>query len=124
MQADTLELCDLVDMPGISDPNMAADTWDEVLTRNDHVVWCTHATQAWRQSEAALWEHLRGATSGSNLLLITQFDKLRSPRDQSRVLARVQKGDRRAVLGGLPDLADRGFGRGRGFRRLAELRRT
>jgi len=62
-----------------------------VLTRNDHVVWCTHATQAWRQSEAALWERLRSATSGSNLLLITQFDKLRNPRDKSRVIARVEK---------------------------------
>ncbi len=89
MICDTLELCDLVDMPGISDPNMPADTWDEVVRSTDHVLWCTHATQAWRQSEAAMWDRLRGATSGTNLLLITQFDKLRNPRDKARVLARV-----------------------------------
>ena len=89
MIADTLELCDLIDMPGISDPNMPTDTWDEVVRPSDHVIWCTHATQAWRQSEAAAWDRMRGATSGLNLLLVTQFDKLRNQRDRSRVLNRV-----------------------------------
>jgi hypothetical protein len=89
LHADTLELCDLVDMPGISDPNMPTDTWDALATGRDHVIWCTHATQAWRQSEAAAWDRMRPATSGQNLLLITQFDKLRTPRDRARVLDRV-----------------------------------
>ena len=89
MQADTLELCDLVDMPGISDPNMPTDTWDALTRSTDHVIWCTHATQAWRQSEAAAWDRMRGGCSGLNLLLVTQFDKLRNARDRSRVLSRV-----------------------------------
>lgn len=89
MLSDTLELCDLVDMPGISDPNMPADTWDAVVGPLDHVIWCTHATQAWRQSEAAMWDRLRLASSGANLLLVTQFDKLRTQRDRGRVLARI-----------------------------------
>jgi hypothetical protein len=89
MQSDTLELCDLVDMPGISDPNMPADTWDALVGSTDHVIWCTHATQAWRQSEAAAWDRMRTSTDGPNLLLVTQFDKLRSPRDRTRVLNRV-----------------------------------
>lgn len=89
MQSDLLELCDLVDMPGISDPNMPADTWDSVIGAQDHVIWCTHATQAWRQSEAAMWDRLRLATSGRNLLLVTQIDKIHNPRDRARVLGRV-----------------------------------
>jgi Dynamin family len=89
MISDTLELCDLVDMPGISDPNMPADTWDACVRGSDHVIWCTHATQAWRQSEDAMWDRMRAATSGVNVLLITQFDKLRNPRDCSRVVGRV-----------------------------------
>ena len=89
MLSDTLELCDLVDMPGISDPNMPVDTWDAVVGPSDHVIWCTHATQAWRQSEAAMWDRLRASSSGTNLLLVTQFDKLRNQRDRSRVLARI-----------------------------------
>ena len=89
MISDTLELCDLIDMPGISDPNMPAGTWDAIVRSSDHVIWCTHATQAWRQSEAAAWDRMRAATSGLNFLLITQFDKLRNQRDRSRVLSRV-----------------------------------
>lgn len=89
MMSDTLELCDLLDMPGISDPNMPADTWDAVVGPADHVIWCTHATQAWRQSEAAMWDRIRPATSGVNLLLVTQFDKLRNARDRARVLSRI-----------------------------------
>lgn len=89
MESGLLELCDLVDMPGISDPNMPLDTWDAVIGAGDHVIWCTHATQAWRQSEAAMWARLRPATAGRNLLVVTQIDKLRTPRERDRVLARL-----------------------------------
>lgn len=90
MESELLELCDLVDMPGISDPNMPADIWDGVASPRDIVIWCTHATQAWRQSEAATWDRMRPFTSGRNLLVINQYDKLRTPRDRQRVLARVK----------------------------------
>ena len=90
-EADTLEICDLIDMPGISDPNMSSEVWTSMIREVDSVVWCTHATQAWRQSEAAVWEQIAGGTNGRNLLLITQMDKLRNARDRSRVLKRVQK---------------------------------
>ena len=91
MRCDLLELCDLVDMPGISDPNLPGDMWDNVIEPRDHVIWCTHATQAWRQSEAAMWEQLAPSSSGANLLLITQIDKLRTPRDRVRVQRRVTR---------------------------------
>ncbi|MEO8242394.1 MAG: dynamin family protein [bacterium] len=90
MICDTLELFDLVDMPGISDPNMPADTWDSIVSACDHVIWCTHATQAWRQSEAAMWERMRETSNGAALLVITQFDKLQNARDRDRVLHRVK----------------------------------
>jgi len=91
MDSEVLELCDIVDMPGISDPDMPLDVWQDVVGKGDLVIWCTHATQAWRKSEAAIWESLRKETSGRNLLLVTQFDKLRTPRDQDRVLKRVAR---------------------------------
>ena len=90
MQSDVLQLCDLVDMPGISDPNMRQDIWESIIRPDDNILWCTHATQAWRQSEAAIWKQLSEKVSGENLLLITQFDKLRNERDKSRVLKRVE----------------------------------
>ena len=89
--SDALTLCDLIDMPGISDPNMPAEVWQSLLPEVDGVVWCTHSTQAWRQSEAAVWESIADKVNGPNILLITHFDKLRSERDRGRVIARITK---------------------------------
>lgn len=91
LPSETLEICDLIDMPGISDPNMAPEVWQNVIAEADCVVWCTHATQAWRQSEAATWESIRDLTNGDNILIVTQFDKLHSDRDRARVMSRVRK---------------------------------
>ncbi|MFK7940966.1 MAG: dynamin family protein [Roseovarius sp.] len=89
--SETLEICDLIDMPGISDPNMSSDVWLSVMDDVDSVVWCTQATQAWRQSEAATWESISERTNGANILLVTQVDKLGSARDLDRVMMRVRK---------------------------------
>ncbi|WP_137700730.1 dynamin family protein [Marimonas lutisalis] len=89
-KADLLELCDWVDMPGTSDPNMPAHVWLSILKEIDLVVWCTHATQAWRQTEAAIWEQVMDGTTGRNILLITQADKLQSARDRRKVINRVR----------------------------------
>ncbi len=89
--SDTLEICDLIDMPGISDPNMPADVWLSLMEEVDCVVWCTQATQAWRQSEAATWDQIAGRTNGVNILLVTQVDKLHSQQDVDRILMRVRK---------------------------------
>ncbi len=89
LPAEALELCDLIDMPGISDPNMPTEVWRALMPEVDAVIWCTHATQAWRQSEAAAWDSIRDGLSGPSTLLVTHFDKLQNDRDQARVLKRV-----------------------------------
>jgi len=90
-ESDILELCDLIDMPGISDPNMSPDLWQRVIDHADLVVWCTHATQAWRQSEAAVWESMKPELYSKSLLLLTRYDKLLNDSDRSRVLKRVRR---------------------------------
>lgn len=90
-QNDILELCDLIDMPGVSDPNMPAHVWLPLLQDIDIVIWCTQASQAWRQSEAAIWDRAREAMTGKSILLITQIDKLKSDRDRNRVIQRVKR---------------------------------
>lgn len=87
--AELLDHCDLIDMPGISDPNMDADVWQRVITYADAVIWCTHATQAWRQSEAAVWSMLPPELYANSFLLLTRMDKILSERDQMRVVKRV-----------------------------------
>ena len=91
VEADILEVCDLIDFPGISDPNMSPDVWERMLTEVDAVIWCTHATQAWRQSEAAVWEDMPQTVRENSVLLITRFDKLTNDKDRGRVIKRVGK---------------------------------
>ncbi len=87
--AELLDHCDLIDMPGISDPNMDAEVWQRVIHHADAVIWCSHATQAWRQSEAAVWSMLPPALYANSFLLLTRMDKILSERDQLRVAKRV-----------------------------------
>ena len=86
MQSDILDICDLIDMPGISDPNMPPEAWQRVIRHADAVIWCTHANQAWRQSEAAVWEELPDALYIRSILLLTRFDKILGEKNRHRVL--------------------------------------
>ena len=89
-EAEVLEVCDLIDFPGISDPNMDSEVWERVLVDADAVIWLTHATQAWRQSEMAVWDTVPPEVQDKSILLVTRFDKLTNDRDKGRVMARLQ----------------------------------
>lgn len=89
LEAEILNYCDLIDFPGISDPNMDSIVWERVLNEVDMILWCTHATQAWRQSESAVWDMIPDAVRDRSVLLITRFDKLTTERDRAKVLHRV-----------------------------------
>ena len=91
IEADILEVCDLIDFPGISDPNMSSDVWERMLSEVDAVIWCTHANQAWRQSEAAVWDNIPEMVRRNSILLITRYDKLTNDRDRERVFKRVTR---------------------------------
>ena len=91
VEADLLEVCDLIDFPGISDPNMSSRVWERMLSEVDAVIWCTHATQAWRQSESAVWDTMPDIVKQNSILLITRFDKLTTDRDRARVVKRVKR---------------------------------
>lgn len=89
-EQDMLKLCDIIDMPGISDPNMDAAVWERIMPMADGVIWCSPATQAWRQSEAAVWDTLNPQIRANSILLLTRSDMLTSDRDQAKVLRRVK----------------------------------
>lgn len=91
LESDILAVCDLIDFPGISDPNMSSDVWERMLPEVDAVIWCTHATQAWRQSESAVWDNMPEAVRNHSILLITRYDKLTTDRDRGRVIKRVER---------------------------------
>ena len=91
IDCDILDVCDLIDFPGISDPNMSSEVWERMLPEVDAVIWLTHATQAWRQSEAAVWDTMPDAVRANSILLITRFDKLTNEKDRLRVFKRVRR---------------------------------
>lgn len=90
LEADILHACELIDMPGTADPNMAPDFWSRFLPEVDLAIWCTPANQAWRQSEAALWEQVPPLLWTKSLLLVTRIDQMQTERDRARVIARVR----------------------------------
>ena len=81
---------------------MDSETWLRLLPRADAVLWCTHATQAWRQSEAAVWASLPKKLRRHSLLLLTRFDKLVTQGDRERVLKRVRHETEGLFAGCLP----------------------
>lgn len=91
MKSDILRYCDLIDMPGISDPSMSPEVWERMAYLADGVLWCTHATQAWRQSESGVWNSFPQEMRRNSLLLVTRFDKINGDKDKSKVLKRVKQ---------------------------------
>ncbi len=89
LKSEMLKYCDLIDMPGISDPSMSPEVWERMAHLADGVLWCTHATQAWRQSESGVWASFPEELRPNSLLLVTRFDKIVGEADRMRVLKRV-----------------------------------
>lgn len=90
-EAEVLESCDLLDTPGISDPNLPMTLWHSVLGLAQGVLWCTHAGQPWRESERAAFEGLPERLRRHSLLLVTRADKITSESDRQKVDARLAR---------------------------------
>lgn len=86
---EILSKCEIIDMPGISDPNTASIVWERLMPFADGVIWCTPATQAWRQSEAAVWEGVDETIRKNSMLVVTRADMLLTERDRKKVFTRV-----------------------------------
>ena len=91
METPALELCDFIDTPGNSDPNIASVAWERVAEIADVAVWCSPSTQAWRQSELAAWRDVPENVRARSILLLTRADKLTTDEDREKVLKRVTR---------------------------------
>ncbi len=90
VEAPALKLCDFIDTPGNSDPNIASEAWERVAKIADIAIWCSPSTQAWRQSELSAWKEVPGHVRAKSILLLTRADKLTNETDRKKVLRRVQ----------------------------------
>ena len=91
MTSEVLESCDLLDTPGISDPNMPMTNWIRTIGYANAVLWCTHAGQAWRESERSAWESLPPRLRLRSLLLVTRADKIVSDIDRMKIDTRLRR---------------------------------
>lgn len=90
-QAEILEHCDVIDTPGISDPNLAVDSWRFAVGVCNMVLWCSSSTQAWRESERAAWVSLPERLRRHSLLIVTRADKLVAAGDKEKVDRRLAR---------------------------------
>ena len=86
-----LKALEIYDTPGTSDPNRTEDQIQHVASQVDFVIWCTNATQAWRQSERKLFLGLDEAVRQRSLLVVTHVDLPRVKASLGRLMARLEK---------------------------------
>lgn len=86
-----LKECDLLDTPGISDPKIPMRSWVKTIGYANAVLWCTHAAQAWRESERSAWESLPERLREHSLMVVTRADKLESDDDRKKIDRRLQR---------------------------------
>ena len=89
--APFLDAFDIIDTPGNSDPNIPAESWERMLGFTDAVIWCSNATQAWRQSEKAVWTAMPGHLTDTALMVVTHSDRMPDERSADRVFRRVRR---------------------------------
>ena len=91
VESDTLRHMDIIDTPGNSDPNIPSACWERMVGHADMMIWCTGATQAWRQSEKSTVRDLPQPLRDQGMLLITQADRIAEERQQEKLKRRVSR---------------------------------
>jgi 50S ribosome-binding GTPase len=81
----------IVDLPGLADPRFDRGLGDPFLLNMDLLLWCTVATQAWKESERAAWEQLPARLRGRALLVVTHGDLLREAGDKEKLMLRLRQ---------------------------------
>lgn len=89
-ESPILERCDILDTPGISDPNLEDESWKFPVGQSNLVLWCTPVTQAWRETERSTWLSLPARLRANSLLVVTRADKV-SLFDREKVARRLAR---------------------------------
>ncbi len=91
LPSDLLKVADVLDTPGISDPRLARGLIEFLSRFSDFAIWCSTASQAWRQSEKAMWSSLPKRLRQNSILAVTRTDKVGKSADLDRIVARCRK---------------------------------
>ncbi len=62
----------------------------------DMTIWCTLATQAWKETERTIWSNIPHAHRKNAYLFVTYRDAIRNRKDEAKILARLKNDDQHA----------------------------
>lgn len=82
---------ELLDTPGFADPYQDTKRALDVVENVDICIWCTLATQAWRQSERQTWLSLPERFRTNGILVVTHIDTLAHRDEHQRVRSRLER---------------------------------
>jgi tRNA U34 5-carboxymethylaminomethyl modifying GTPase MnmE/TrmE len=82
---------EIYDTPGTSDPTRDVDQLVEIADQVDKIIWCTNATQAWRESERRMWANLPNEIKQQSTLVVTHVDLPNVKASLDRLLKRLTK---------------------------------
>jgi hypothetical protein len=91
MPSAALRHIEVLDTPGFADPFHDPGRTLDVIESADICVWCTLATQAWRESERQTWLSLPARFRTSGILVVTHIDTLAHAGEHERVRTRLQR---------------------------------
>ena len=83
----TLEMIEVRNLPEDKTVTPATIAFRQV----DIAIWCTLATQAWKETEAISWRRIPLAHRQSSLLLVTYKDAIQDTRDEVKILERLHR---------------------------------
>ena len=91
---------ELIDLPGLADPDAARDEAEIVASRTDGVIWCTPVTQAWKETENAVWSRLPVRLKQRTVVALTFCDLIVDDKEIERVRDRLERdtGPFRAIV--------------------------
>jgi Dynamin family len=91
MPNELLRHAEVLDTPGFADPFHDPKRTLDVVERADICMWCTIATQAWRQSEHRIWSSLPARLRTHGILVVTHIDTLAHRGERRRIRARLKR---------------------------------
>jgi hypothetical protein len=89
LPSEQLRHLQVLDLPGLSDPRFDETATDLAAHSIDAVLWCTVATQAWKESERLAWTRVAPRLRSRGLLAVTHRDLLRDTADQIKLMTRL-----------------------------------
>ena len=91
LDVEFLKRFEIYDTPGTSDPTRVVDQLLKVSEQVDLVIWCTNATQAWRESERRMWAEIPDAVKPQSLLAVTHVDLPNVKASLDRLMGRLNR---------------------------------